>query len=129
MIRTALKGLALLGALATTAAYADVKAPANKYSSAPYTKTFNAALVPPTNIAILNFSSDTVYAVVPGFSIPLLSGNANTITHPTYWDDSYLTLQDPYHTPFYNRYVCHRAIVTIGGTPGYYRIDVDSRYC
>ena len=130
MIKTSIRCLALLGLLTASAAYADAKSTNKGYYTAPYSKTALAAMVvPATNIAILNYSDDTVFAYVPGASITLFSGNANTFRHDTYWADTQLTLQDPIHNTFFNQYVCHRAIVTIDGRPGYYRTTVDRRYC
>jgi len=134
MIKTTLKSLTLLAALAATTTFADVKAPNNKYYSAPYTNTVDATLMPATNIAVLNFSNDTIDASVPGLELTLLSGNTNTFRNETYWGNTLLTLQNSYHIdPFFNRYVCHRAVVTIDSTidnkPGHYVTTVSNRYC
>lgn len=129
MIRKTIQCVALLAALSTSTAFADTKAVANKYYSAPYSKAVSTAMVPATNIAVLNYSDNTVYASVPGLTLTLFSGYANTFRHDTYFGDSYLTLQDPSGVVFYNQYVCHRAIVTIDGRPGYYRTTVDGHRC
>lgn len=129
MIKTSVRAVALLGLLATGCAFANTQTATTGYYTAPYVKAAKTALVPATNIAILNYSDDTVYAYVPGAGITLFSGNTNTFRHDTYFGDTQLTLQDPVHTTFFNQYVCHRAIVTIDGRPGYYRTTVDRRYC
>ena len=129
MIKSMLKSLAILGALVAGSTFAGTNAIAGKYYTAPYTKAFNAALVPATNISVLNYSDDTIFAYVPGLTIPLYSGNANTIRLDNFWGDTYLTLQDPRGVPFYTQYVCHRAMVIVDGRPGYYRTTVDRRYC
>lgn len=123
-MRTLLKSVAFLSVLSATSAFAI-----SGYSTAPYTKNFNRALVPATNIAVLNYSTDVVYASVPGVGFTLFSGNDTTFTHPTYSGYTPLTLQDPYHNTFYSQQVCRYAVVFIDGHPGSYRTTVDGRYC
>jgi hypothetical protein len=128
MIKTSIRCLALLGLLTATTAFADTQSKSSGYYSAAYSKAAKL-VVPATNIAVLNYSDDVVFAYVPGASVTLYSGNANTFRHESYWGDTQLTLQDPVHNTFFNQYVCHRAVVTIDGRPGYYRTTVDRRYC
>lgn len=129
MIKTTIRALTLVGLLTATAVFADAKSTSNGYYNVPYTKSFAHTLVPATNISVLNYSDDTVYAIVPGLGVTLFSGNATTFRLDNFYGETYMTLQDPWQRPFFTQYVCRRAIVIVDGRPGAYRINVDRRYC
>ena len=87
-----------------------------------------AFVVPATNITVLNYSDEFIYLASPvNYQIP--SGNSRTISRNAYYDSTHIVLQDWNYTTFYDRFVCRRAIITVDGRPGYYRISVDGRYC
>lgn len=87
--------------------------------------------VPETNITALNYSDESIYVVVPNSPInfEVFSGNSRTISRNGYYGSTQLVLQDWNRITFFNQYVCRRAIVTVDGRPGSYRVSVDGKYC
>lgn len=87
--------------------------------------------VPATNITIINYSEESIYATVPGTSVYdiLYAGRSDTIFNNAYYGDTRIVLQDWNRITFFDQYVCRRAIVSVDGRPGSYRIIVDRKYC
>ena len=89
-------------------------------------------LHPPTDITVINASSNYIYAVVPNSPVnDYLSPGYND--HIYNYDSSvystYLVLQDPYRRTFYSNVVCRLAIVTVHGYTGNYTVNTDSDLC
>ncbi|OGT45898.1 MAG: hypothetical protein A3E83_02310 [Gammaproteobacteria bacterium RIFCSPHIGHO2_12_FULL_41_20] len=88
-------------------------------------------LVPPTDITVVNASSDIVYAIVPNSPIHdlIYSGQNDHIRHNNYYGDTHLVLTDPFSRTLFDGYVCRLAMVSVSNPFGAYRINVDSEYC
>lgn len=119
----------LLTASLSFAAVSD----SNKYFSTLHPQVKNASidlLHPPTDISIVNASSNYIYVVVPPVNDRITPGFNDHIYgyDPTSWQ-TWITLQDPYRSTFFADYVCKLAIVTVYGAPGSYRINIDSDLC
>lgn len=90
-----------------------------------------AMAVPATNITVVNYSDETIFALVPNSPIydQLLSGKSDTISNNSLYSDTHLVLQDWNRNTFFEQNVCRRAIVTVDGRPGNYHINVDRKFC
>lgn len=88
-------------------------------------------LFPPTDITLINATSNTIYAIVPGSPIydAIYPGSNDHIRHNTMYGDTQIVFQDPYHFNFFNSFVCRLAVVTVFGQVGSYRVNVDTEYC
>lgn len=90
------------------------------------------AMFPATDITVINATSNVIYVSVPGTSI-------NDILYPNSQPDhirndrgAFITpivLQDAYRTNFFSQSVCPRAVVTVFGNIGSYKVNVDEEYC
>jgi hypothetical protein len=125
-----LSGVAMI-ASTLAVSFAANAADVSSYYSTLHPKASKTLSVPPTNITVLNYSEEAIFAIVPGTPINdmLRAGKSDTISHDTYYGDTRLVLQDWNRYTMYDQYVCRRAIVTVDGRPGYYRISVDRKYC
>jgi len=107
----------------------------NQYASTMHPIQTDASmnlLHPPTNISVVNASSDYIYAVVPNSPV-------NDYVRPGFNDhiynydpgvfSTYLVLQDVYRNTFYAQTVCREAIVVVTGYYRNYRINTDSDLC
>jgi len=131
IIKSSLVGVALLAA---SSAFAYTK-PLYTYSSTFHASstTAQATLVhPPTDITVINASSNFIYVTVPNSPINdyLQPGYNDHVYNydPNLWF-TYLVLQDQYRATFYSANVCRLAIVTVYGYTGHFRINVDSDLC
>lgn len=94
------------------------------------TAGLKATFHPPTDITIVNASTNYIFAVVPGSPVnDRLSPGFNDHIYGYNTNDAYIVLQDPYRDTFYSDYVCRLAIVTVYGNPGSYRINIDNDLC
>lgn len=87
---------------------------------------------PATDITVVNASNNVIFAIVPNTPInDLLNPNSQPdhIRNNNGAFNTTLILQDPYRATFDQRVVCPRALVTVFGGPGAYRINVDEEYC
>ena len=135
MKKRALSLFAALGFLSTSFVFAsqtnlDLKG----YYSSQHPSTVVKAtttMFPPTDITVANSSSDGIYVVVPNTPIHdfVYAGNNDHIRHSSYYGDTHLILEDPYHHVFFDNYVCRLAVVNVLGQPGAYHLNVDSEYC
>lgn len=123
-------------ALAMSTAVVSVASAETKNSNVYYSTlhpstSAQAFAVPATNITVINYSQETIYAIVPNSPIndQLFSGKSDTISNNSYYGDTHLVLQDWNRSTFFDQYVCRHAIVTVDGQPGGYHINVDRKYC
>ena len=135
MKNACLKLAAVAGLVAATTAFADNAAQMKGYFS---TKT--PSLVsdsakpnrfPPTDITVTNASAYSIHVVVPGTTIhdTLYATDVDHIRNYSGAFYTTITLEDSYHAVFWNQMVCPRALITVYGQPGYYRIINDTEYC
>ena len=107
----------------------------NQYGSTlhPIQASITANLLhPPTDITVINASTNYIYAVIPnspvndylrpGFNDHIYNYDPNIFS-------TYLVLQDVYHRTFYSSSVCRLAIVTVYGYTGNYTVNTDSDLC
>jgi len=122
--------LALTSLIWTTVIFAN-KEIDNAYHIKKSTTVQNGISVPATNITILNYSEESIFVVVPGTSLYdlLYAGRSDTIFNNSYYGDTRIMLQDWNRITFFDQYVCRRAILTVDGRPGSYRIMLDKKYC
>lgn len=132
MKKTLLASLAVASALSASAyaanglsSYYSSQHPAPKAS-------LSTMMHPPTDITVINASTNSIYAIIPGSPVnDLLYSGQND--HIYGYDPNiyytHLVLQDPYHSTFFSTPVCRLAIVTVYGSPGNYRIVTDSDLC
>lgn len=126
-----LSGVAMI-ASTLAVSFAANAADIGSYYSTLHPKASSKTLaVPATNITVLNYSEEAIFAIIPGTGINdmLTAGKSDTISNDTYYGDTRLVLQDWARYTFFDQYVCRRAIVTIEGRPGYYRYTVDRKFC
>ena len=125
---------AVAGLVAATTVFADNAQLKQYYSSQKPLATADGSKAnrfPPTDITITNSSVAAIHVVIPGTSIhDTLYPTANDhIRNNNGAFNTSIILEDPYHTIFWNNTVCPRALVTVYGQPGSYRINVDNEYC
>lgn len=132
MKKIALAALIVSSLLSSTFSFAN--SIANNYASSLHPKANIAAnlmLHPPTDITIINASTNYIYAVIPNFVNDLITPGNNDHLYgyqEGVWS-TYIMLQDPNHNTFFSTNVCRLAIVTVYGGPGSYRITTDSDLC
>lgn len=96
------------------------------------TKAVKATLFPPTDITVTNASSNAIYVVVPNTPIYDLLYSNSQPDHIRNNGGAFYTniaLLDPNRNTFWNYTVCPRALVTVYGYPGSYKVNVDNEYC
>lgn len=126
--------LVVISCLISTASSFANNVDLNIYYSSLHSKSgLTRTLHPPTDITIINATSNFIFAVVPGSPVNdcLNSGmNDHIYGYNPNLETTYIVLQDyPYRNTFYADYVCRLAIVTAYGSPGYYRVNIDSDLC
>ncbi len=84
-----------------------------------------------TNITVINASSELIYTYVPGSGIydSIFPTENDHILNGSYSGNTYVVLQDPNYSTFYQGYMCRYAITTVFGYPGNYRIFIDAMLC
>lgn len=95
-------------------------------------KTLNALLFPPTDITVINATSNIVYVIVPGTSINdtlFPSSQPDHIRNDRGAFNTPIVLQDPNRNTFFSQVVCPRAVITTFGNVGSYKVNVDEEYC
>jgi hypothetical protein len=127
IMKSSIVGLALL---AVSSAWSSTSA-LHTYSSTLHPAS-ESLMHPHTDITVINASTSGIYAIVPNSPINdyITPGYNDHIynSDPNLWW-TYLVLQDTYRTTFYSASVCREAIVTVYGSVGHYRINVDSDLC
>lgn len=90
-----------------------------------------AIIHPPTDITISNASNNMIYAIVPNTPIhdAIYPGNNDHIYNHEGAFYTSLILQDQYANVFFNNAVCPLAVMTVYGTFGSYRVNVDNDLC
>lgn len=131
-----MRSLSLLvatGLVSSTVAFAGQSVLSGYYSSQHPQTTLaaKATMFPPTDITVTNASSNTIFVVVPNSPIndTVYAGTNDHIRHNTYYGSTTISLQDPNHNQFWSGAVCRLALVTVYGTPGNYRTNVDNELC
>lgn len=121
-----LLGLATVLCITSTAIAASTdKSVGTGYALVPYKgKAISVAYMPATNISVLNYSDNTIYISQPLYKT-INSGKAVTITHSSFYGDTYLVLENMYHQPIFSDYVCSHAIVTVDEG----RVRIEESYC
>jgi hypothetical protein len=125
-------GLTTLFSLAIgSMAFATAADNSGYYLNSNNTSITKTLTVPETNITALNYCDESIYVIVPNSPInyEVFSGNSRTISRNGYYGSTQLVLQDWNRITFFNQYVCRRAIVTVDGRPGAYRVLIDGKYC
>lgn len=85
-------------------------------------------VLPPTAINVINLSQERIFIDYPvSFDIP--EGTGRSVTHPAFYGDTRIVLLDWHRNVFFDQYVCHHAIVSVSGQPGYYYTKVDTERC
>lgn len=130
-----LNKIALASLLAFSTTWAFAAADLSGYYSSMHPKTGvalkKAMLHPPTDITIVNASSNYIFAIVPNAINDMINPGFNDHIYnnnPGVWT-TYLVLQDPFHNDFFRDNVCREAVITVYGGPGSYRINVDNDLC
>lgn len=111
----------------------------NGYYSTQHAKTTvgtkaaaKAAFYPYTDISIVNYSYNMIYATVPGTPVydsiaPYGTDHIYNDNPSIYW--THLVLLDPNHRIFFEHDVCRRALVTVYGSNGSYTTNINSNAC
>tara|TARA_R110000868_G_scaffold323928_5_gene584853 strand:- start:693 stop:1103 length:411 start_codon:yes stop_codon:yes gene_type:complete len=92
----------------------------------------NSLLHPPTDITIINASTDYIYALVPGSPVNDLlrpMSNDHIYSYDPNLRYNHIVLQDAYRNSFYDYMVCRLAIITVHGYAGNYTITTDDDLC
>src|SRR6185295_5565392 len=114
-----------------TSAWSYTK-PLYTYSSSIQPSSKSPMFHPPTDITVINASSNGIYVTVPNSPVnDYLNPGYNDHVYnrdPNLWY-TYLVLQDQYRGTFYAANVCRLAIVTVYGYTGHFRINTDSDLC
>ena|SRR3990167_4251127 len=131
MKKLCLSAIAALGVIAAPLVSAQSVNLNGYYSTQHASKMATASnLVSPTDITVINSSSDSIYVIVPNAINDLVySGQNDHIRHPSYYGDTYLVLTDPYSRTLFQGNVCRLAVISVTNFFGAYRTNVDSEYC
>lgn len=126
-------------ALCITSAALSQTALANNALSSQYSSTLhpqagqaNTLLHPPTDITIINATSDYIYAIVPNSPVYdyITPGyNDHIYNYSPDLMSTYVILQDAYHNTIFSNNVCRLAIMTVYGYAGQYSINIDTDLC
>jgi hypothetical protein len=111
-------------ALATASGYYSSLQPLSTHTSA-------KALVPATDITIVNASQNIIYGEVPNALYDTVTPGVNDhIRHPTFTGNTYINLHanDLSRTVFWSGYVCRYSIITVYGTAAA-NVGIDNEYC
>lgn len=95
------------------------------------TAAAKSALVPATDITIVNASPSVIYDEVPGAIYNTVVPGVNEhIRHPTFTGNTYINLHanDLNRTVFWSGYVCRYSIITVFGTAAA-NVGIDNEYC
>ena len=89
---------------------------------------------PPTDITIINSSSNVFYAAVPNTPIydrvdPSGPYAHDQIRNDSWYGDTFISLQDPNHVQFFGQPVCRLAIINVKGVPNNYSVEVNTELC
>ena len=126
--------LALAGLLISPMVFAQ-NVNMNDYYSTQHPQTtansVKAALFPPTDITLINASSDIIFAIVPGSTINdvIYPTKNDHIRHNTYAGLTHIMMRDPYNGTFFDNYLCRLAVMTVYGQPGGYQWNIDNELC
>ncbi|OGT56760.1 MAG: hypothetical protein A3F14_04380 [Gammaproteobacteria bacterium RIFCSPHIGHO2_12_FULL_43_28] len=125
---------AIAALLAANVAFAN-NVDLNGYYSTQHPQTMSnsvkATMFPPTDITLINGSSDIIFAVVPGSPINdvIYPTKNDHIRHNTYAGLTRIMLKDPSNSVFFDNYLCRLAVMTVYGQPGNYQWNVDNELC
>lgn len=132
MKKIILLALAMLSVFFTQISFADAKGYRTQLIKGTSLATMRSASLEPTDIPIINFTRQTIYATVPGaVGIAIGAGDTGVIKYdrPSYLN---IVLQDdtPQHFVFFNSTVCNYAIITVTETAnGGRNTNVNNTYC
>lgn len=132
------RGIALaVSLLVTASAVAATSTSGYQLTDRPAMKTAKAlhgakgASFPPTDITIINGSSDLINIAIPGdtFTDVIFSTTSKHLVNYYGAFNTPIALKDPFYAQFFTGVLCPYAVVSVFGRPGYYKVTVDSEYC
>ncbi len=130
MKKIILLAFAMLSVLFTQISFADANGYRAILIKGTSLATMRSAKLEPTDIPIINFTRNLIYATVPNaIGIQIGAGDTGVIKYdrPAYLN---IVLQDFNGYAFFNNNVCNYAIITVTETPnGGYNTNVNSSYC
>lgn len=98
--------------------------------------TLKRTMLYQTDIAVINGTTGPVHSmVVDDYNNPILDTflypetRNDHILHPDWRGNTHVAFVNEFGYPIYNGYVCRLAVISIFGTPNYYRVTIDSTYC
>jgi hypothetical protein len=120
--------------LFTVTAFAGTSTSGYQLSDRPAMKSINPkdkVTFPPTDITLINASSDIVNVAIPGdtFTDVIFPTTSKHLVNYHGAFNTPIAFKDPFYAQFFTGILCPYAVVTIFGRPGYYKVTVDSEYC